>query len=238
MDAQIGRIARSLGASTASVVPASLLRKAPSHRASGSPKLDRKTKAVLVFGLHHSREEPSLDWWGGDGHTPGNRKMERIAEALISRLAEEFQVRAQLLPYHPSRGGVFLKDAAVLGGLGVIGRNNLVITPEFGPRVRWRALGLDRSVNSASTEIRFDPCAGCGMPCRSSCPQGAFAPGAYSKEACMKQMRKDESEGIAAGAGQMWTDSAARLVKYCRACELACPSIVQSTRISAHCSAT
>jgi epoxyqueuosine reductase len=37
------------------------------------------------------------------------------------------------LPYKVEEGGMFLKDAATLAGLGIIGKNNLLITPEFEP---------------------------------------------------------------------------------------------------------
>ncbi|CAB1081528.1 hypothetical protein D1AOALGA4SA_9178 [Olavius algarvensis Delta 1 endosymbiont] len=39
------------------------------------------------------------------------------------------------------RGGIFFKDSGVLAGLGSIGKNNLLVTPEYGPRIRvWPLL--------------------------------------------------------------------------------------------------
>ena len=52
-----------------------------------------------------------------------------------------------------------------MAGLGCIGNNNLVVTPEYGPRIRWRALLLDRSAN-ATGPVDYHPCDGCPQPCR------------------------------------------------------------------------
>jgi epoxyqueuosine reductase len=40
-----------------------------------------------------------------------------------------------------------LKPAAMLAGLGFIGHNTLLITPEYGPRVRWIALLVDTELD-------------------------------------------------------------------------------------------
>jgi len=98
---------------------------------------------VLVLALVHDEGESELDWWDGERGTPGNRRLESIAKSLRQWLKEDLNSDAHLLPYHVEKGGIFLKDAAVLAGLGTIGMNNLLITPEFGPRVRLRALLLD-----------------------------------------------------------------------------------------------
>ena len=66
-----------------------------------------------------------------------------------------------------------MKDAAVLAGLGSVGRNNMVVTPEYGPRIRWRALLLDHAAK-ATGPVGYDPCDGCEAPCRRACPVGAF----------------------------------------------------------------
>jgi len=88
-------------------------------------------------------------------------------------LNEEFSINARPLSYRIEEGGIFLKDAAALAGLGIIGKNNLLITPEYGPRVRLRALFLDLDLEPTGP-IDFAPGEACDMPCRRACPQKAF----------------------------------------------------------------
>jgi epoxyqueuosine reductase len=66
-----------------------------------------------------------------------------------------------------------------MAGLGCIGKNNLVITPEYGPRIRFRALLLNREAESTGP-LEFKPCEGCKQPCRSACPVNAFEQAVYS----------------------------------------------------------
>jgi epoxyqueuosine reductase len=99
------------------------------------------------------------------------------------------------LPYKVEEGGVFLKDAATLAGLGMIGKNNLLITPEFGPRVRFKALFLDVDLEPTSP-IDFTPCEGYDMPCRRVCPQEAFRNVSYSRALCDTQMGEDVANEV------------------------------------------
>ena len=147
--------------------------------------------------------------------------MIRIAETLKPWLYKESRINARPLPYHVDKGGVFLKDAAVLAGLGVIGKNNLLITPEFGPRVRLRGVFLDVHLDPTGPRD-FDPCNGCDQPCRRACPQQAFQTGSYSRDACYVQMDKDRANKEIFERPET-SDSPAELIKYCRRCELACP---------------
>jgi epoxyqueuosine reductase len=50
-----------------------------------------------------------------------------VSEELADWLFRTHKVRAQSLPYHVEKGGVYLKDAAVYAGLGVVGKNNLLL---------------------------------------------------------------------------------------------------------------
>ena len=86
------------------------------------------------------------------------------------------------MPYFVSKGGIFLKDAAVVAGLGCLGRNNLVITPEYGPRIRFRALFIDRDAE-ATGPLEFNPCESCEQPCREACPVKSFKKTVYSADA-------------------------------------------------------
>ncbi len=187
----------------------------------GSADVPKKGGTVLVLALEHKETEPELDWWDGKGGTKGNRILRKISKKLKSQLKEEFNVNAYPLAYHVEKGGIFLKDAAVLAGIGIIGKNNLLITPQLGARVRLRALFLD--FKSISTEpLDFEPCKGCEMLCWKACPENAFKNGSYNRELCDKQMYKNESEKVIIKEG-IDNKKEKVCVKYCRACELSCP---------------
>jgi epoxyqueuosine reductase QueG len=64
------------------------------------------------------------------------------------------------------------KRAAVLAGLGTIGRHSLLITPEFGPRIRLACL-VTEAVFEPSPKTGEDPCVGCNA-CIRVCPARAI----------------------------------------------------------------
>jgi epoxyqueuosine reductase len=103
-----------------------------------------------------------------------------INDGLSKWLKEKKGVETKKLPYYIEQGGVFLKDAAAMAGLGCIGKNNLFLTSDFGPKVRLRALFTYLKLPSTGP-LEFDPCKECDMPCRKVCPQVAFASKKYSQ---------------------------------------------------------
>ena len=175
------------------------------------------TTALVVLTLAHPEDEPHLDYWGVPGGTAGNRRQKQMLDNLAAWLRAEHDVEAQPLPYQLEQGGTLLKDAAALAGLGVIGDNNLLITPELGPRVRLRALAVDAPL-SPTEPTDFDPCADCARPCLAACPQDAFASGKYDRTRCQQQMTLDESKRRVRDCG----GKARSVIAYCRACELSC----------------
>ena len=217
---QIISQAKSSGASLAGIASIRSLRNSPSHRVHGKPVWPQEAKSVLILALNHKETEPELDWWDGNKGSPGNRRLINVAKSLIEWLKKEFNLNAHDLPYHVEKGGIFIKDAAVLAGLGTIGMNNLLITPEFGPRVRFRALAVDVGLEPACP-IDFAPCEFCDMPCRQVCPQDAFRSGSYSRTFCNQQMEIDRATRVIVKEEKK--DSPFEYIKYCRACELACP---------------
>ena len=220
LSSQIIAQAKSSGASLAGIVSIRSLRDSPSHKVHREPVWPQGAKSVLILGLHHRETEPELDWWDGNKGTPGNRILIDVAKGLALWLKKEFTTDALPLPYHVEKGGIFLKDAAVLAGLGTIGMNNLLITPEFGPRVRFRALAVDVGLES-TCPIDFAPCESCDMPCRQVCPQDAFRNGSYSRALCNEQMEIDRATRVIVKEEKK--DLPSEYIKYCRACELACP---------------
>jgi epoxyqueuosine reductase len=190
--------ARSLGASVAGVADVAALKRSPSHLI--YPKIGMDPEApwqdapeealhhevewpadavsAVVIGVSHPTSRPELDWYDGKG-TPGNRILIRVVKKLSDWLADELSVKSWRPPYFIESTGIFLKDSAVMAGLGCIGKNNMAITPEFGPRVRWRALLMDRPAQ-ATGPVDYDPCDGCPQPCRRACPVSAFGHTAYA----------------------------------------------------------
>jgi len=200
---------------------------------------EEDARSAIVYAVAHPKEEPQLDWWCGETDPPGNRRLLEIAKQFRKIMSEKYpQVRVYPKRYHVERGGIYLKEAAVRAGLGCIGRNNLLVTPQFGPRVRLRALLISEELEPTGP-LAFDPCALCDEPCRRGCPQKAFADvvytyeetgleyrpgrdGRYNRAGCAVQMKKNEDEA-AVGLMPEISDQPDKIIKYCRNCELLCP---------------
>ena len=261
--------ARELGADAAGIASVEQLRGSPSHQllARFGTKIDGEyafdeardltqvtwpleARSAVVVAVSHGREQPELDWSWPSGNTPGNRRLIQIAGVLATWMEEWLGLGTRRMPYWVEEGGVYLKDAAVLAGLGVVGRNNLVISPKDGPRLRFRAVLIDAELGQTGP-LEFDPCRGCGEPCRDVCREQAFGravltaaeagiatlpgrDGTYGRAACFVQMGRDmEDSGVEPDEEFMIdshvtapVDEAVRetaRIKWCRRCELACP---------------
>ena len=180
-----------------------------------------EAQTVLILGLNHPEKDPRLDYWE-QGDTGGNRRLREISELLKQWLREKYDLAAQPLPYHVEKGGLFLKDAAVLSGIGIIGRNNLLLHPEWGPRIRLRSILLEGDLQTTEALEGFSPCESCEVFCQKACPMNAFPQGKYSRPICRKQMNADVENKVP--DGEIGENGKRNLViKYCRACELSCP---------------
>ncbi len=254
---QIIEKAKKLGACAAGIADVEALKQSPSHliypqiggyksflndevpRDAGEVLWPQFARSAVVIAVEHPENRPELDWWqkGLKGGTPGNQILITIISHLTDWLKKETGCQAKGLPYYVVQGGIFLKDAAVMAGLGCIGKNNMLVTPDYGPRVRLRAALLDLKL-PATGPSDFDPCAKCEMPCRNICPQNAFQKkiqienplgvnelpgrnGVYSRPLCTNQMELDrENASIATDEKHGLTG---KVAKCCRLCETECP---------------
>ncbi|MFX1319290.1 MAG: hypothetical protein ACFE9D_01370 [Promethearchaeota archaeon] len=155
------------------------------------------TKTVIVIALQ--MVDPLLDLWlhapptSGTGRSTTGRAFEdEILRAVSYRLTLDMfkrNIEAKVLPYGPSddeepSGFIYLKEAGVLAGLGVIGKNNLLVTPDFGPRIRLRAVAISEII-PPSPIITDNPwCAECDQ-CIKACPVNALEGGRYDRERCL-----------------------------------------------------
>ncbi|MFX0187840.1 MAG: hypothetical protein ACFE8A_08900 [Candidatus Hodarchaeota archaeon] len=77
--------------------------------------------------------------------------------------------------HHPFGGKLLFTAHAVAANLGIMGRNGLIITPEFGPRQRWAIISTDAEITKSSkrdfSEMK-EFCEKCGA-CIKNCKGGA-----------------------------------------------------------------
>ncbi len=251
--------AKALGADLAGIVRLEDLKRSPSHaisekmvefhgvgtksvagRKRGIVRWPEGARCAVVIALAHPAQQPELDWWvtgSFSGNTAGNQQLMATIKRLADWLERAMGILSFKLPYHIEHGAVYMKDTAVLAGLGCIGKNNLLITPQHGPRQRLRVMLIDSELPSTGP-IAYDPCRNCPMPCRRACPRHAFSQkiytqaeygtdtlpgrsGVYSRLQCNRQMEIDIANAEAIeieGQAVM-----GRRVAYCRECELTCP---------------
>jgi epoxyqueuosine reductase len=181
-------------------------------------------KSVLVWALEHPESQPVLDWWSMKvkGFTPGNGIMRLQSRKLRIWMGEELGIGALSLPYQIEYGGIFLKDSAALAGVGVIGKHNLLITPEFGTRVRLRGIFVEAELEPTGP-IDFDPCKDCDMPCHRACPRDAFRSGSYERPYCKEENDERYANEELIDGSIMGIEESSMVMKPCRFCELACP---------------
>ena len=207
---------------------------------SGPPPWPTEARSAIVIAVAHPTERPELDWWvtgPGSGNTAGNRILITVVERLAAWLEQEQGIHSFPLPYHLEKNGMYMKDAAVIAGLGCIGKNNLLVSPRFGPRLRLRMMLIDRLLPTTGPSD-YNPCRNCPMPCLQACPQQAFSKnvyeqmdygidtlpgrtGTYDRLRCNRQMELDLSAGRTVALKEQTEPG--RQVRYCRSCELACP---------------
>ena len=181
-------------------------------------------KSMLVWALSHPASEPVLDWWSMKvpGFTLGNGVMRMQSKKLRIWLGEEHGIKALSLPYQIEYGGAFLKDSAHLAGLGVIGKNNLLVTPEFGTRLRLRGIFMEAELEPTGP-IDFDPCNGCDKPYHRACPRDAFRSGSFERALCKQENDERYANEEMLDGSIMGIEEVSMVMKPCRFCELACP---------------
>jgi len=171
--------------------------------------------------LNHPENDLRLDYWER-GDTWGNRRLRELSKLMKQWLREKYDLAALPLPYYVEKGGLFLKDAAVLSGIGIIGRNNLLLNPEWGPRIRLHSILIEGDFQTTEALEGFTPCDTCEVFCQKACPMKAFPQGKYNWSICVKLINANVKRKVP--DGEIGENGKRNLViKYCRVCELSCP---------------
>ncbi len=104
---------------------------------------------------------------------------------------------SQIIDWQEQRGHLSHKKIAQKAGLGWIGRNNLLVNPRFGARIRLVTI-LTNMPLWCDEPIGHD-CGNC-RECISSCPAQAIkeSPGGFDHPGCFEQLRLFQKKGYAA----------------------------------------
>lgn len=85
------------------------------------------------------------------------------------------------------------KTVAVEAGIGLMGRNRLVLSPRFGSCILLNSLLIDTPLDRYDRRMDLDPCLKCGL-CAAVCPAGAIhRDGAFDFLACVTHSYRDLS---------------------------------------------
>lgn len=141
------------------------------------------SKTVIILGLY--LYDIILDAWNKD---PDTGKSYHFADSILERFCAKLRLfllnagyDSKIITYEP---GLFLKDACALSGIGPIGKNNLLITEEYGSQVRLRALVTNAPLVCGKPILKSKYCEGCNK-CIEACPANAFLEGIYNKAICL-----------------------------------------------------
>lgn len=145
-----------------------------------------------------------------DYHKVARQILAPACEALRQAYAAEFSWFADSSPIPEV-------SAAVQAGLGMRGRNGLLITPDYGTYVFLGEIVTDHLFDYSAPAQ--GSCLGCGR-CEAACPGGALCGGAVDISRCVSdisqrkgELTPSETELIRAG-GLLWG---------CDRCQLVCP---------------
>ena len=142
------------------------------------------TKTVIIIGIH--LYDIMLDAWSKNEEIGKNVQFADSILVNYSHSIRKFLIKrgydAKIITYNP---GLYLKEAAALAGIGPIGKNNMLITKEYGSQVRLRAIATTAPLIVGEPIFESKYCENCNI-CIESCPGEAFPEGKYDKEPCLK----------------------------------------------------
>lgn len=173
----VKELAHSLGADLIGVAQAKSFAEAPEkHR---PEDLLRGAQSVIVMAIHlldaSLESAPNREY--SVTYSVINRELNRIAFRIAKFLQDKGYRALQVpvsSPYNVSRnmGDLSHRHAGYLAGLGVFGKNSLLLSTKFGPRIRLVSVITDALLTADKT-LDLDLCNDCDK-CIRACPAGAL----------------------------------------------------------------
>ncbi len=147
----------------------------------------------------------------GDYHLIAGEYLAKITEALRSSYPEN------KFEYFCDNSPVNEVKAAVLAGLGVRGRNSLLINPIYGSFCFIGEIVTDKAFDYP--EESKDECLNCGL-CIKKCPSGAITSDGVNIECCMSDITQRKGELTAENIGKIKRSGC---IWGCDVCQDVCP---------------
>lgn len=177
MTVSVKQLAHSLGADLVGVARAESFMEAPEgHR---PEDLLRGARSVIVLAIHlldaSLESAPNREY--SVTYSVVNRELDRTA-FLVAKFLQDKGYRALQVPASPpydvssNMGDLSHRHAGYLAGLGVFGKNSLLLTTKFGPRIRLVSIITDAPL-TPDKPLNLDLCNDCHK-CIQACPAGAL----------------------------------------------------------------
>ena len=145
-----------------------------------------------------------------DEYYNSHKRVSSIAQKIVQRIKDEGYHAIELdvsgtSPELDLKMPFSNKASAHLAGIGWLGKNNLLTTKEFGPRLTWATVLTDAPIGEHAKDELESLCGDCTL-CVNACPGKAIVDlpdpkESYSPEKCGKFLmdRKDEGHPVACG---------------------------------------
>jgi epoxyqueuosine reductase len=193
---EVKAVAREQGVDLVGIAPADCVETSPNRR--GPRSVLPEARSVVVIAkrmLVGSIESPSNQVTTSQ-NVALYQELDRTSYVLGCFL-EQSGYRAATVPaYNPVEmtletkgfvGAVSLRHVAQAAGLGVLGKNNLLLTPQLGPRVRLGAVVTTADLDPDKS-LTDDFCGDCEA-CVAACPVDALSePGKTHAGRCIRQI--------------------------------------------------
>jgi len=133
-----------------------------------------------------------------------NALLDRISLRMVREIEQAgFKALAiaasQIVDWQNQRAHLSHKRIAQFSGLGWIGRNNLLVTPEYGSQVRLATVLTNMPLEAECGLRTAERGAGCGecRACVAACPAQAIheTPAEFQHQACYAKLKEFQSQG-------------------------------------------
>jgi epoxyqueuosine reductase QueG len=148
------------------------------HRSQKTTDYMENPRSIIMLGYHAFDDiHEAQIAHNGEIEYPVYERM-RLYTRRTMRELEKRGYKCIVYPFHLSQ-----KRMAQLAGLGTMGKNSLIINPEYGPWIRLQSILTDAPL-VPDNESKTDLCKDCTR-CIDVCPTGALTPYTVDPEKCL-----------------------------------------------------